>query len=296
MTTVSHVSRRGLSRLVTAAVAVALVGGTAGVAAAHTSGAQVAAAKKPSASAPVFRVGAITAKGDNFYLYEVDGKGGLKPREARGPWKNLRELAQVDRDADGRHDGDYFISENGRDLKFHGLTGKDVNLVPGYGHFYHGLISPGDLGGGKAADLVALGKGGRANVRFNKADGGLVGEIQLRGAEWGTYTELAGRGDYSGDGKADIVAKDRDGVLWLYKGTGNVKKPFEARTKIGGGWNKYHHLFSNGDTDGDGRSDLMAVDGKGALWLYKGTGKAAAPFKAPVKIGNSGWNQYRLVF
>ncbi|WP_240152090.1 FG-GAP repeat domain-containing protein, partial [Streptomyces mobaraensis] len=291
-----RVSRRGLSRLVTAAVAVALVGGTAGVAAAHTSGAQVAAAKSPSASAPVFQVGAVTAKGDDFYVYEVDGKGGLKPREARDPWKDLSEIAQVDRDADGRHDGDYFITENGRDLKFHGITGKDTNLVPNYGYFYHGLISPGDLGGGNAADLVALGKGGTANVRFNKFDGGLVSEIQLRGAEWGTYTELAGRGDYSGDGKTDIVAHDRDGVLWLYKGTGDAQKPFEARTRIGGGWNKYHHLFSNGDTDGDGRSDLMAIDNDGALWLYKGTGEAAAPFKAPVKIGNSGWNQYRLVF
>ncbi|MBZ4317906.1 VCBS repeat-containing protein [Streptomyces sp. SCA2-4] len=272
----------------------ALVGGTAGVAAAQGSGAQAAAAKKPSASAPVFPVGAF-AENDNFYVYEVDGKGGLKPREARGPWKNVRELAQVDRDADGRHDGDYFISENGRDLKFQALTGRDTNLVPNYGYFYHGLIAPGDLGGGKETDLVALGKGGRANVRFNKFNGGLVKEIQLRGAEWGTYTELAGRGDYTGDGKTDIVAHDRDGVLWLYKGTGSTTKPFAARTKVGGGWNKYNHLFSNGDTDGDGRSDLLARDGKGALWLYKGTGKAAAPFKAPVKIGNSGWNQYRVV-
>ncbi|MGK5639142.1 FG-GAP repeat domain-containing protein [Streptomyces sp. URMC 126] len=295
MTSVSRVSRRGLSRLVTAAVAVALVGGTAGVAAAHTSGAQFSA-KKPSASAPVFPVGAVTEKGDKFYVYEVDGKGGLKPREARGPWKDLHEAAQVDRDADGRHDGDYFISRNGRDLKFHGMTGRDVTLAPNYGFFYRGLIAPGNLGGGKETDLVALGKGGTANVRINKFDGGLASEVQLREAEWGTYIELAGRGDYTGDGKTDIVAHDREGVLWLYKGTGNAKKPFAARTKVGGGWNKYGHLFSNGDTDGDGRSDLLAVDHKGALWLYKGTGKQAAPFKAPVKIGNSGWNQYRLVF
>ncbi|MEU5126307.1 FG-GAP repeat domain-containing protein [Streptomyces mobaraensis] len=295
MTTVSRVSRRGLSRLVTAAVAVALVGGTAGVAAAHTTGAQVAVAKSPSASAPVFQVGAVTAKGDDFYVYEVDGKGGLKPREARGPWKDLSEIAQVDRDADGRHDGDYFISENGRDLKFHGLTGKDINLVPNYGYFYHGLIAPGDLGGGKEADLVALGTD-RINVRITNYDGTFAGEHVTTGAEWGTYTEIAGRGDLTGDGKTDIVAHDRDGVLWLYKGTGDAQKPFEARTRIGGGWNKYHHLFSNGDTDGDGHSDLMAIDNDGALWLYKGTGEAAAPFKAPVKIGNSGWNQYRLVF
>ncbi|WP_171162447.1 VCBS repeat-containing protein [Streptomyces sp. I05A-00742] len=291
----AQISGRGLSRLVTTAVAVALVGGSAGVAAAQTTGEQAAAAKKPSASAPVFRVGAITDKTDKFYVYEVDGKGGLKARQfADGNWKNVRQVANVDRDGDGRQDGTFYVENS--DLKFIGSAGKARNVVPDYGFFYRGLISPGNLGGSQQSDLVALSKGGTAQVATVRDNGTISGETRLGGAEWGTYVDLAGRGDLTGDKKTDIVARDTKGVLWLYKGTGNAKKPFEARTKVGGGWGKYTKLFSNGDLNGDGRSDLLAVDKQGALFLYKGTGKQAAPFKAPVKIGNSGWNQYRLVF
>ncbi|MFI0739087.1 FG-GAP repeat domain-containing protein [Streptomyces sp. NPDC021100] len=295
MTTVSRVSRRGLSRLVTAAVAVALVGGTAGVAAAHTSGAQVAAAKKPSASAPVFPLGAVAKKGDAFYYYEADGKGGLKPRQTSGAkFTGVTQATWVDRDADGRQDGNYYV-EHG-DLKFIGLAGHARNVVPDFGHFNDIILSPGNLAGSRQSDLLARSKSGHLSLYTVKEDGTFSGQTRIGGKEWAQYTDITGRGDLTGDGKTDIVAKDRDGVLWLHKGTGKADKPFEARTRIGGGWNKYTKVFSNGDLNGDGRSDLLAVDGKGALWLYKGTGKAAAPFTSPVKIGNSGWNQYRLVY
>ncbi|MBZ4317905.1 VCBS repeat-containing protein [Streptomyces sp. SCA2-4] len=273
----------------------ALVGGTAGVAAAQTSGAQAAAAKKPSASAPVFPLGAVT-KTDKFYFYDVDGKGGFKPRQlGGGNWKAITQSAWVDRDADGRQDGNYYVE--GNDLKFIGMAGRARNVVPGFGHFYDKILAPGNLAGSRQSDLLARSKrDGHLQLWVMKEDGTFSGQTFIGGKEWAQYTDITGRGDLTGDGKTDIVGKDRNGVLWLHKGTGNAKKPFEARTKVGGGWNKYTKVFSNGDLNGDGRSDLLAVDGKGALWLYKGTGKAAAPFKAPVKIGNSGWNQYRLVY
>ncbi|MER5783845.1 VCBS repeat-containing protein [Streptomyces mobaraensis] len=295
MSTVSRVSRRGLSRLVTAAVAVALVGGTAGVAAAHTSGAQAAAVKKPSASAPVFPLGAVKESGEIYY-YNVDGKGGFKPRQLGvHDWKSISQAAWVDRDADGREDGNYYVEDG--DLKFVGNMGQTSDLIPGFGHFNDIILSPGNLAGSQEGDLLARSKSGHLTLYTVKDAGGSFSDNHvIQGNEWGQYTDLAGHGDLTGDGKTDIVAKDRDGVLWLHKGTGKADKPFEERTRIGGGWNKYTKVFSNGDTDGDGHSDLLAIDGEGALWLYKGTGDAAAPFKAPVKIGNSGWNQYRLVF
>ncbi|MBC2876667.1 VCBS repeat-containing protein [Streptomyces sp. TYQ1024] len=272
----------------------ALVGGTAGVAAAHTTGTQLAA-KKPSASAPVFPLGAVT-KTDKFYYYDVDGKGGFKPRQlGGGNWKAISMAAWVDRDADGRQDGNYYVE--GGDLKFIGLAGRARNVVPGFGHFYDRILAPGNLAGSRQSDLLARSKNdGSLHLFVMKEDGTFSDQTRTGGKEWAQYTDIAGRGDLTGDGKTDIVAKDKAGILWLHKGTGKAGKPFEARTRIGGGWNKYTKVFSNGDLNGDGHSDLLAVDGKGALWLYKGTGKQAAPFKAPVKIGNSGWNQYRLVY
>ncbi|MFB7504072.1 MULTISPECIES: hypothetical protein [Streptomyces] len=65
--------------------------------------------------------------------------------------------------------------------------------------------------------------------------------------------------------------------------------------RVSPGWNQLNKLVATGDGDSDGHSDLLARDPKGNLWLHKGTGKAAAPFKPRVKIG-TGFNQYRDLF
>ncbi|MFF8593009.1 FG-GAP repeat domain-containing protein [Streptomyces sp. NPDC015220] len=114
------------------------------------------------------------------------------------------------------------------------------------------------------------------------------------GAGWQTYTTLTGAGDLTGDGHPDLLARDHDGILWLYKGTGNPAAPFAARTRIGGGWNTYTALIGATDTTGDGRPDLLARDHDGILWLYKGTGNPAAPFTARTRIGG-GWNTYTFL-
>ncbi|MFI6898770.1 hypothetical protein ACIBM4_32130 [Streptomyces sp. NPDC050256] len=44
----------------------------------------------------------------------------------------------------------------------------------------------------------------------------------------------------SGDGKADLLARDTAGVLWAYRGDG--KGAFGYRTKVGGGWQMYSRL------------------------------------------------------
>ncbi|MFI1091881.1 FG-GAP repeat domain-containing protein [Streptomyces sp. NPDC020917] len=98
----------------------------------------------------------------------------------------------------------------------------------------------------------------------------------------------------TGDGRADLVARDGSGVLWLYRGTGSAAAPFAARVRIGGGWNMFSALAGTGDVTGDGRADLVARDASGVLWLYHGTGSAAAPFAARVRIG-AGWNTYNAL-
>ena len=40
------------------------------------------------------------------------------------------------------------------------------------------------------------------------------------GAGWGAFTSLVGAGDLTGDGRADLIARDGNGKLWLYPGTG----------------------------------------------------------------------------
>ncbi|MGW3625911.1 N-acetylmuramoyl-L-alanine amidase [Streptomyces sp. NPDC000880] len=114
------------------------------------------------------------------------------------------------------------------------------------------------------------------------------------GRSWGIYNQLTGARDITGDGKADLIARDSAGVLWLYNGTGNATAPFAARVKIGPGWQIYNALTDTGDITADGKADLIARDTSGVLWLYKGTGNAAAPFAVRVKVG-SGWGVYNAL-
>ncbi|WP_225848394.1 N-acetylmuramoyl-L-alanine amidase [Streptomyces sp. HPF1205] len=114
------------------------------------------------------------------------------------------------------------------------------------------------------------------------------------GGGWGPYTYLAGVGDVTGDGKADLIARTSGGVLYLYQGTGNVTSPFAARVQVGSGWNMHNALVGVGDLTGDGKADLIARSTTGVLYLYKGTGSATAPFGTRVQVG-SGWNMHNAL-
>lgn len=108
------------------------------------------------------------------------------------------------------------------------------------------------------------------------------------GGGWGVYNELTGAGDVTGDGRADVLARDASGVLWLYKGTGQAASPFTARTRVGGGWSAYRSMTSPGDLTDDGRADLVVQDKSGVLWLYRATGSATTPYAARVKVTGAG--------
>ncbi|ANB05974.1 N-acetylmuramoyl-L-alanine amidase [Streptomyces ambofaciens] len=144
-------------------------------------------------------------------------------------------------------------------------------------------------------DAVARDKSGV--LWYYQGSGDLTEPFRKRtrvGGGWSVYDTLTGARDLTGDGRADLVARDRSGVLWLYRGTGNATAPFESRSRIGGGWSVYNTLTDTGDLTGDGRADLVARDKSGVLWLYRGTGNATAPFESRSRIGG-GWSVYNTL-
>ncbi|NEV91252.1 VCBS repeat-containing protein [Streptomyces tendae] len=228
--------------------------------------------------------------------YLPDGEGGLDTRFHSGSgWDTIRAVTQVDHDADGESNGLWQVTSGGQ--LYYGDWGIDAeHIFVGNGwKIYNQLFSGDNLGGAAADDLLARDSSGYLYLYLGYGNGKLTQRYKVGGG-WNAYTHITGKGDLTGDGKADIVAKDKSGVLWLYKGTGNYKAPFTSRTRVGGGWNTYNNIVSVGDIDIDGITDLVARDKNGALYLYKGTGNAASPFKSRVKIGSGGWNTYRLMF
>jgi hypothetical protein len=91
--------------------------------------------------------------------------------------------------------------------------------------------------------------------------------------------------DLNGDGKADVLARDSSGALWLYPGNG--KGGWLTRVRVGSGWNVMSSIVGPGDLNGDGKADVLARDSSGALWLYPGNGKGG--WLTRVRVG-SGWN------
>ncbi|WP_282697160.1 VCBS repeat-containing protein [Streptomyces sp. CC208A] len=165
-------------------------------------------------------------------------------------------------------------------------------------NIYERITGAGDLDGDKLVDLVARDKAGV--LWFYKGTGiqtsGARFKARVRiGGGWQVYDRLVGGDDLTGDGRADLLARDKAGVLWLYRGTGRATAPYAARVRVGGGWQGYDQLVVTGDLTDDGRADVVARDRSGVLWLYRGTGKAAAPFATRVRIGG-GWNTYNHLF
>ena len=83
--------------------------------------------------------------------------------------------------------------------------------------------------------------------------------------------DIAGVGDFNGDGRTDFVSIQKStGELWLYKGD------TYARQRIGTGWNVLDLLISTGDFNSDGNPDLLAREkNTGYLWFYPGNGSGS---------------------
>ncbi|MEU1517234.1 trypsin-like serine protease [Streptomyces sp. NPDC005811] len=121
---------------------------------------------------------------------------------------------------------------------------------------------------------------------------------KLIGDNWKTRLAIVAPGDVTGDALPDVLSVDSAGVLWIYPGKGNGT--FASRVKVSTGWNQYNVVRGHGDLSNDGRADLLARNkSTGALYLYKGTGKAGTgAFSARVKVrtwSNTTYNAFDAV-
>ncbi|KQX11808.1 hypothetical protein ASC82_18355 [Streptomyces sp. Root431] len=173
------------------------------------------------------------------------------------------------------------------------VSNSETDLGGGW-QIYNLIVGPGDLSGDGKADLLARDRSGVLYLYRGNGKGTAVASRIRVGDGWSAYDRILGAGDFSGDGRTDLLARDRAGNLWLYRGTGSATTPFAGRKNLGGGWGTYNKLAAPGDMSGDGKADLVAVNAAGDLYRYLGTGTGATLTRR-VEIGH-GFQTYADLF
>ncbi|WP_234439294.1 MULTISPECIES: FG-GAP-like repeat-containing protein [Streptomyces] len=222
-------------------------------------------------------------------VWPTDGVG--KAVELRGTFTVTRAPRPHDWTANAVPD---LLSINAAGELIHNedVTGWDSRWGTGWS-IYDRASVPGDLGGTTAPDVVARDRSGYLWLYQGVGTSGNWLSARTRiGTGWQIYDKLVGGSDVNADGKADLLATDKSGVLWLYPGTGNVNTPFGARKKVGTGWGVYNEITATGNIAGAPAGDLVARDKDGVLWQYLGKGDGT--FAPRTRIGG-GWNAYSRI-
>ncbi|WP_141662861.1 VCBS repeat-containing protein [Streptomyces sp. Wb2n-11] len=166
-----------------------------------------------------------------------------------------------------------------------------TSIGTGWGR-YDVLTSPGDMNGDGRTDLVARQASTGDMYFYAGAAGGKFSAKVRIGTNWKTYGRIAGVGDITGDGKADLLGHDRSGGLWRYDGTGNGT--FKGRVQVFKDWGRsYNAVVGVGDLNGDGKADIVERDSAGKLFRNNGDGRGS--FGSRTQIA-TGWQNYRGLF
>ncbi len=148
------------------------------------------------------------------------------------------------------------------------------------------LVAAGDFSGDGRGDVLARERStGLLWLYPGNGSGGWLPRSRV-GAGWGIFSAILGPGDFNGDQKVDVLARDAAGDLWLYPGNGSGG--WLPRSKVGAGWGIFSTILGPGDVNGDGTADVLARQAStGDLWLYPGNGRGGWLPRARV---GAGWN------
>ncbi|MFI6341053.1 FG-GAP repeat domain-containing protein [Streptomyces sp. NPDC050535] len=122
-------------------------------------------------------------------------------------------------------------------------TGKFATRVKLYDNWktYKKVVGAGDLNGDGIGDLIAQDRTNALYRYYGTGKGTFTSRVKLS-VTWGiNYDVVVGPGDITGDGRADLVARDTAGNLYRQNGTGTGS--FGTRVKIGTGWQRYKGIF-----------------------------------------------------
>ena len=179
-------------------------------------------------------------------MYRSTGTA-LAARQSLGDFSGLSVVRQTDLNRDGLDD--LVVRTTDGHLYFLSGDGTPPTLVGGGWNVMRSIVTPGDITGDGLPDLVGTDTSGTSWTYPGNGKGTFGARIRIGGG-WNTYSgQIYGKGDLTGDGRPDMVARDSSGSLWLYKGTGSASAPWAPRTRIGGGWQIYNAFAATGRHD-----------------------------------------------
>ena len=132
-------------------------------------------------------------------------------------------------------------------------------------------FSPLDFTGDDRSDLLGVTTAGDLYRYRGNGIGGFTGSGVKIGTGWGGFVRLLSLGDFTGDGRSDLLGLTSNGDKYLQCGNG-IGGLTGSGAKIGTGWGGFGTMFFRRDFTGDRRSDLLGVTIRGELYLYRGNG------------------------
>ncbi|MET8971492.1 hypothetical protein [Streptomyces hydrogenans] len=154
--------------------------------------------------------------------------------------------------------------------------------IGGGWQIYNKIVGGSDLNGDGRGDLLATDASGV--LWFYAATGDARTPFKARkkiGGGWQTYNLLTAPGNVAGASGGDLLARDTNGVLWLYLGKGDGT--FTARRQIGAGWQKYTHIIPAGTNPWHPVNDIYAIGPTGSAYYY-GRNSTTRPFDRAVPL------------
>lgn len=136
--------------------------------------------------------------------------------------------------------------------------------------------------------VYAIGTNGNLTLYRGNGRGSWANPVQV-GNGWGAMTSATAVGDYTHDGKRDVVALDSSGRLWVYPTDGATG--WGTPVIIDSGWDSRSSVLAAGDFDENGTNDVFVRDPAGDFWLVRGDGSTGITSKSKVGSGWTGFDQ-----